>query len=159
MNAKLLVGAIITVGVIGLMAALADNKSVEDNAGNVTTTENGDLANNAVSANKTDSTTNSPIAIPAVPFYPEAKTVNTQDNASAAEKNITLSLETADSVALVNDWYRTALNSDGWSLVGDKTVGGYVLLEGEKDKLKVFVQAANFSEGVIIITERIKIRQ
>lgn len=103
--------------------------------------------------------TSIPEGVPNVPMYPDSVLEGAQNNDSDTERNITLSLSTPDSVSDVIKWYRGALSSDGWAVVGDKNVGGYVLLEGEKEEVKTFVQAANRSDlGQTIITQRIRVR-
>lgn len=93
-----------------------------------------------------------------IPMYPGSILKNSQESNSETERNITLSLVTEDSVSDVNTWYRGALNQNGWAITSDNNVGGYVLLKGENQNLTIFMQAANNEDGLVTITQRVRIR-
>jgi hypothetical protein len=95
-----------------------------------------------------------------VPIYPETFLSNVrEDVAEDGVRNITLSLETSDSVADINTWYRGALSQDPWVVTSDRNVGGYILLKAENENIVVFTQAASHTDrGVQVITQRIQIK-
>lgn len=94
-----------------------------------------------------------------IPMYPGAVLTNVQESTDDTARNITMTLETPDSVADVNTWYRGALSESGWAVTSDKNVGGYILLKGENENVAVFTQVAGRSDlGVSVITERVQIK-
>jgi len=94
-----------------------------------------------------------------VEVYPGSTVLSApQENNTDAERNISLSLGTSDSVSDVISWYRSALSRNGWTLVSDKNIVGYDLLEGENGNVKVFIQAAKQSEGQTVISQRVRVR-
>lgn len=93
-----------------------------------------------------------------IPMYPESVLRGVQENDNETERNTTLSLGTGDTVPDVISWYRGALSQNGWAVTGDRNVSGYILLEGENENIKVFIQAANHEDGLVVITQRIRIR-
>jgi len=101
-----------------------------------------------------------PDGLPAnVPMYPRAVLKNVQDVSDDDVRNVTLTLETSDSVDDVNSWYRGAMSRVPWAITSDRNVGGYILLRGENENVAVFTQAAKRSDiGVVVITQRIQIR-
>lgn len=148
MNSKLIIGAV-AVGVIILIATysfLGPKDSVV-------------LEEGVVESNVT-SEVSLPADMPAnIPLYPGAELVRMQDVPSEGVRNITLTLETPDSVADVNTWYRGALSQDSWVVTSDKNVGGYILLKGENENVSIFTQAAPQGDrDVSIITQRIQIK-
>ncbi len=105
------------------------------------------------------STVTKQVEIPEVPLYPDSVLQKSSESVrDDGVRFVTLTLSTPDSVADVNTWYRGAFKENGWSVSGDKVVGGYVLLKGEKADLEVMMQAARSNNGTgAVITETIKI--
>jgi len=95
-----------------------------------------------------------------VPLYPNA-TINTiQESEQNNVKNISFSLSVHASLSEVNSWYREALKLNGWTLVSDKNVGGYILLKSTHKNLAVFMQAAHeASSGITTISQRVQIKE
>lgn len=146
MNTKILIGVVVLGGLFAFVAFNASNKSEQ------TAEINTDEQTEEVAI---------PKDIPShVPMYPDSILESSNAVEQETEGNTTLSLVTTDSVADVNTWYRGALNAEGWAVTSDRTVGGYVLLEGENENIKVFMQAANTGDGTgtVTITQRIRIR-
>lgn len=141
MNTKLIVVAVMLAGAFTLVAVLNNHKdstspTTENLSAEVTIPEN--FPND-------------------IPMYPESILDRVQDIDQSGERNITLTLKTPDAVNEVIAWYRANLNANDLHLVSDKNVGGYTLLEGERDNIKIFVQAATIDDTTSI-TERIRIR-
>jgi hypothetical protein len=118
--------------------------------------------NDTIVTSDTSKTETAAVKVPAdmptnVPMYPGSVVTGVNDQTNNGKRNITLQLLTPDSVADVNTWYRGALKSDGWAITSDKTIGGYVLLESERENVSIYMQAANGNGGVMI-TERIQIK-
>lgn len=93
-----------------------------------------------------------------VPMYPGAGLDAVTDTASPDERNISLTLVTDASVSDVITWYRGALSEEGWVIVDDKNVGGYILIKAENQNVTIFVQSALREDATTAITERIRIR-
>lgn len=94
-----------------------------------------------------------------VPIYPDAYLNDSEEIVSDGVRDITLSLITSDTIADANTWYRSALKENGWTLVSDTTVDENVLIEGEKDDLKIFMQASDHTtQGEVNIIQRIRIQ-
>ena len=148
MNTNILIGAL-AVGAVVLMVVFSFNNDEEGLVENENTAEE-------EMVDEVSIPTDLP---PNVLIYPEAILKNTQEIGGEDARNITLTLETSDSVADVNTWYRGALSNDGWSVTSDRNVGGYILLKGERENLAVFTQVAKGSEdGGAVITQRIQIK-
>ena len=147
MNSNLLIGAV-AVGVVGLIVVYLISGSDES------VVDNQQVAENVASE------VSLPTDLPAnIPMYPGAELMRVQDTPSEGERNITLTLETSDSVADVNTWYRGALSQNSWAVTSDKNVGGYILLKGENENVSIFTQAARGSdESGAVITQRIQIK-
>lgn len=143
MNTKLIIGVVAVGAVLVLIALMTSGKDAP-------VTETGDVGSVSVTI-PADMPTN-------VPMYPDSEVEAVQDSSHDGERNIGLSLLTRDSVADVNTWYRGALKANGWAVTSDKTVGGYVLLQGENGNITVFMQAAN-GEGGTVITQRVRIKE
>lgn len=122
--------------------------------------ENDTMENQDVVADEMASEATLPSDLPAnIPIYPGSELIRVQDIPSDSARNVTLTLETADSVADVNTWYRGALSQSPWAVTSDQNVSGYILLKGENDNVVVFMQAARQNdEGGAVITERIQIK-
>lgn len=94
-----------------------------------------------------------------VPMYPNSTLDSVQDiRGEDNVRNITLSLIAEDSTSDVNGWYRGALNQNGWAVVSDRNVGGYILLKSNNQNISVFTQVANYEEDYSKITQRIQIK-
>lgn len=149
MNSNLLIGAVVAagIGLIVMYSFSGDKDSVVSDEG------------------ATKSTIQNEVSIPAnmpanIPMYPGAELTKVQDIPSEDARDITLTLETSDSVADVNTWYRGALSQNSWAVTSDKNVGGYILLKGVNENVSIFTQAARRSdEGGAVITQRIQIKQ
>tara|TARA_B100002051_G_scaffold276795_2_gene328279 strand:+ start:3093 stop:3515 length:423 start_codon:yes stop_codon:yes gene_type:complete len=92
---------------------------------------------------------------PEFPTYPNSQVI--QVNETFGEDGRTfysISLETTDSVKEVNDWYREALNQNGWGIKSDKNVAGYQIIQSENNNLYTSMQAAGGRE-----TEKVTISQ
>lgn len=148
MNANILM-AVLAAGAIGVTVTLF---SLSDEEG---VTQNENIRNEEIAREAT-----LPSDLPEnIPFYPGATLKSVQDIPHETARNITLTLETTDSVADVNTWYRGALSQNAWAVTSDKNVGGYILLKGENENVAVFTQAANRSDiNAVIITQRIQIK-
>jgi len=96
----------------------------------------------------------------AFPIYPnsEVKSVRDTDGETSRDLSITLSALTTKNE--INNWYRTAMSSNGWTIKSDKNVAGYQIIQSENDNLYTSIQAANGHEpGEIIISQSLKIRK
>lgn len=94
------------------------------------------------------------------PTYPNTKVSNT-DKTEGGDGRIfySLRLEARSSVSEINVWYRDALSTDGWSIKSDRNIGGYQLIQAEKDNLFTSVQAAKGeAENTSIVSQQIQIR-
>ncbi len=94
------------------------------------------------------------------PIYPGVKTLNiTTTNGEDGRIFHSLSLESKDSIQEINEWYREALNSNSWSIKSDKNVGGYQIIQGEKDGFFTSLQAAmGQTDGTVVISQQAQIR-
>lgn len=93
------------------------------------------------------------------PIYPDTKTIST--NKSTAEDgkvSYSFSLKTSDSIQEVNDWYREALASGGWSIKSDKNIGGYQIIQGENNNLYTSMQATGGENETVTISQQTQIR-
>jgi hypothetical protein len=145
-NKNIIIGVVVVVAALVLVSVFGDKKASEDK----------------VIEQPTDSevTAIMPENIPAdIPMYPDSVLENVNDvTGDDGIRNITFSLLTEDSVSLVNSWYRSALNQGDWSMESDRNVGGYVLLKSSNDNISIFIQAANFEDGFVKITQRIQVK-
>lgn len=148
MNSNLLIGAV-AIGLVGLVLVFSFSDSEE-------------LAEEAIvtAVEADDGLVALPADVPSnIPLYPGAKLSKVDENNEETARNITLTLETPDSVEDVNTWYRGALSQNPWAVTSDRNVGGYILLKGEHDNVAVFTQVAPRSDlGVSVITQRVQIK-
>lgn len=93
-----------------------------------------------------------------VPMYPGSVLARVTDSTTEGERNVSLTLNTGDSVPDVITWYRGALSADGWAVTDDRNVGGYTLLKGQNENVTVFMQSASGEEGQTVITQRVRTR-
>ncbi|HEC30701.1 MAG TPA: hypothetical protein ENI66_01665 [Candidatus Yonathbacteria bacterium] len=104
------------------------------------------------------------LSIPAnVPTYPDATIDNITDaNGEDGIYFLTVSLIAKATKAEVNTWYRNALNQNGWSILSDKNVAGYQIIQAENKNEKLFTsfQTASSNEvGQVIVSQQIQIRK
>lgn len=149
MNTKVLVG-VLAVGAIGLLVVVSNVGDDEESA----------FENEIVTENEIANEVSLPGDLPPnIPMYPGAVLKGVQDVPNESDRNITLTLETPDSAADVNTWYRGALAQAPWAVTSDRNVSGYILLKGENGNVAVFTQVAPRSDlGVSVITQRIQIK-
>ncbi|MCA9365876.1 hypothetical protein KC723_03190 [Candidatus Kaiserbacteria bacterium] len=94
------------------------------------------------------------------PIYQEAELDNLRDIDGDTARDLSLSLVTNSSIKDVNDWYRSALSTNGWSIKSDKNVAGYQIIQGENNNLYTSMQAANGTvAGTVVISQHLKIRK
>lgn len=94
------------------------------------------------------------------PIYQEAELDNLRDTDGDTARDLSLSLVTNSSIKDVNDWYRSALSTNGWSIKSDKNVAGYQIIQGENNNLYTSMQAANGTvAGTVVISQHLKIRK
>jgi hypothetical protein len=67
-------------------------------------------------------------------------------------------LETTDSVAEINEWYRQALSSNGWSIKSDRNIAGYQLIQGETERFYTSMQAATFEGDKVRISQQAQVK-
>lgn len=77
---------------------------------------------------------------------------------SESSTDASVSIVTRDTRDEVYDWYRRELNSNGWGIKSDKNVAGYQIVQAEKENLYTTFQTANGDDGVIVISQQMKIR-
>ncbi len=142
MNKNILLGVGAVVGIVVLMMFF--NKNDNDQMSDTGTVV------------QDESVATMPEDMPEVPMYPGLTVREVDDTESETERNVTLTLATADSVTDVNNWYLEALNQDGWDITSNQNVGGYQLLRSERDNVTTFMQAAGGEET--IVTQRVRIR-
>lgn len=93
-----------------------------------------------------------------VPIYPGTETLSVSDREDQGARFVTLSLQTEATIAEINDWYREALDSNGWSIKSDQNVGGYTIIQSDSGDNYTSMQARNAEEaGYAVITQQIRI--
>jgi len=67
-------------------------------------------------------------------------------------------MESSDSTSDVNEWYREALSSGGWSIKSYRNIGGYQLIQGESERFYTSMQAANAEAGKVRISQQATVK-
>jgi hypothetical protein len=143
MNKNILI-AVAALGGLILIASLVPDNS--DTNVEIVTTEDQD-------------TTISEQAMPAVPQYPNATMISSKETSRDADKiYYAFVLETTDSVAEINEWYRQALSSNGWSIKSDRNIAGYQLIQGETERFYTSMQAATFEGDKVRISQQAQVK-
>lgn len=90
-----------------------------------------------------------------IPLYPNAKIVKSTESAGEGNRTFySITLSTTDSISEINDWYRSALSSGGWSIKSDKNIAGYQLIQGETETMSTSMQAAGGEDGTVTISQQ-----
>jgi len=98
--------------------------------------------------------------LPAFPMYPNATVAKVTDTDGDSARDVSVSLSTTDTKNDIYNWYREALNSNGWSIKSDKNVAGYQIIQGENNNLYTSLQVANGTkEKELIISQQMKVRK
>ncbi len=93
------------------------------------------------------------------PTYPNTTTSESNETVGDEGKiYYSISLQTEDSIEEINEWYRQALSTNGWSIKSDKNIAGYQIIQGEKDNLYTSMQAATGEDNKFIISQQAQIR-
>lgn len=94
------------------------------------------------------------------PAHPHTKIINqNQTNGEDGRIFYSFSLEAEASIKEINDWYRESLNQGGWIITSDRNIGGYQVIQAEKDNLFISMQAARGdSSNTSIISQQAQIR-
>lgn len=94
-----------------------------------------------------------------IPLYPNAAVIRAAETSRDTERIFYAStLETTASIQEINEWYRDALSNNGWSIKSDKNIGGYQLIQGEKEGFYTSMQAANGEGGKVTISQQTRVR-
>jgi hypothetical protein len=92
------------------------------------------------------------------PTYPNAVISNsTETTGDDGRIFYSISLESKSTIAEINDWYREALSINGWNIKSDRNVGGYQIIQGEKDNLYTSMQAASAEDDKVTISQQARI--
>lgn len=147
MNTKMIIGIAGVAAFVGLM--LINNQWGNDKDGN--------------QMNEGVQTVPEPTTIPSTfevfPVYPDAAITRTQPGNTDTSYDLSASLETSNDQAIVYEWYETALTSDGWYIKSDQNIGGYRIIQGEKDNYYTSIQANHDSiKNSTTISQHMKIR-
>lgn len=95
-----------------------------------------------------------------VPVHAGETISASQNNNDPEAEWTTVVIKAGSSIADINEWYRSELSSNGWSIKRDQNIGGYQVIQGEKDNLYTTLQASNSEEeGFSTITQQIKIER
>jgi len=98
-------------------------------------------------------------AISLFPTYPDTTVSNyRKSNSDDSRIFYSFTLTSEDSVKEINEWYRNALASDGWSIKSDKNVAGYQIIQGDKGNLHTSMQASVGESGTITISQQGQVR-
>jgi hypothetical protein len=98
--------------------------------------------------------------LPAFPIYTNSTVVTVTDTSGDTARDVSVSLSTTDTKNDIYDWYREALNSNGWSIKSDKNVAVYQIIQGENNNLYTSLQVASGSnENELIISQQMKVRK
>jgi hypothetical protein len=102
-----------------------------------------------------------PPDLPTFPMFSPAQITRVQDTFGENSRDVSVGLTTIDvDRELIHDWYRQELNSGGWSITNDRNVGGYQIIQGEKDNLYTSLQVANGNTpDEQIISQQLKVRE
>jgi len=94
------------------------------------------------------------------PTYPSSTISNQRESTSEDGRTFySFSLTATASISDINQWYREALSSNGWAITSDKNIGGYQIIQGEKENLFTSIQAASGKEaGTAVISQQAQIR-
>lgn len=96
-----------------------------------------------------------------IPIFPGSETVNINPKNPTAEDgvlSVTLSLKAEATITEVNEWYRGALSTNGWSIKSDRNIGGYQIIQGEVNDKYTSMQAANSEEeGFVKISQQVRV--
>lgn len=88
-----------------------------------------------------------------IPFYPNAEVVSSKETSRDDTRIFyAFTFETTDTIAEVNDWYEEALSTNTWSIKSDKTIGGYRLIQGERDGYYASMQASKGEGDIVVIS-------
>jgi len=101
-----------------------------------------------------------PTDLPAFPIYSPSVLTRVQDSAGESSRDVSVSLTTNNvEREQIHDWYRQRLSSDGWSIKSDRNVGGYQIIQGEKDNLYTSLQVASGANpDEQVISQQLKVR-
>ena len=94
------------------------------------------------------------------PIFPNTSVIS-QNRSTNEEGKIfySFSLEAESSIKEINDWYRESLNRGGWSVTSDRNIGGYQIIQAEKDNLFTSMQAARGeNSNTSIISQQAQVR-
>lgn len=101
-----------------------------------------------------------PTDIPTFPIYPGSKVVTVNDVEGESARDISVRLEVKATKNEVYDWYRKEFSLTSWKIKSDKNVGGYQIIQAEKDNLYTSLQTANADvPDFVIISQNLKIRK
>jgi len=109
--------------------------------------------------NEEAAATTLPTDIPGFPIYPNKTIESVTDTTSETARDVSLSLHTTDSMTDIHDWYRSAFKQGSWSIKSDKNIGGYQMIQAEKDNLFTSLQTASGDANTVVITQHLKIRK
>ena len=99
-----------------------------------------------------------PDGLSGFPIYPTEHINSVRDTAGEEARDISLSLNADASMSEIHEWYRAELSQNGWNIKSDKNVGGYQIIQGEKDNLYTSLQTANGESGTVVISQHLKVR-
>lgn len=140
----IVVGALILLGILGSLLLgfgllkFGERLAEEAANGDVNVTDDG--ISIKTDEGEFESSTQLPDNFPAeVPLYANAEltsSTSTRDNASGDETFI-VSYTTGDSSAMVTDFYKSALNANGWSITRESTFNDVTVLNAQREDLEL----------------------
>lgn len=91
-----------------------------------------------------------------IPLFPEGSIDRVQDTGEDT-RTISFQIVVDATIEEINEWYRNAMQRDGWSMKSDQQIGPYTLLQAENGELYTSMQAANAENGLVRITQVVRI--
>jgi hypothetical protein len=100
-----------------------------------------------------------PVDLPVFPIYSPAVLTRVQDSTGESPRDVSISLTAQAEREDIYDWYREQLSTGGWSIKSDRNVGGYQIIQGEKDNLYTSLQVAGgATTGEQVISQQLKVK-